>query len=364
MKKSLPILFGLFIILLFVVGTAAGSKQLTSSPDLEKKVEPVIVNQPASILEESKPLVSFSEKDDFTSIAALAQDEPELEAKLKVTKDDVFYCGECDTAETCEFEQVDKNKETLVEGDAIRTGATGTAAIKFSDEVDLVLAPNTQIRILKYQTAEDGTTQIHIEQSAGEVFFSVKYSKKESPLFDFRVLTPTAVIKQAANQGKLAFSGISSVQYGEFTGLSPQALANELQDTFSSQCGAICTEDGNGNILQLANLGYIDLTVDDLTGNLIVQYINEGGFQQSILYAGQTFRYTFDGLEDSNTWLTMCRVLQALMNDESPSNSDITEIQQRAKGSFTSITQTPNCGDGVCDVYDNENKKTCPQDCK
>ncbi|NIW46479.1 MAG: hypothetical protein GWN14_16735 [candidate division Zixibacteria bacterium] len=364
MKKFLPVLIGLLIVLLIIVGTAAGSILLSQPSEIVDQGQPEIVDSSVSLQTVDQGGLSFAVGDESPQLSVQLQDEPELEAKLKVTGDDVFYCGECTSLETCEFSVIDANKESVVEGDAIRTGVDGTASIKFSDEVDLVLSSNTQIRILKYSSDENGATQIYIEQLIGEVYYNVKYSKKESQLFDFRIITPTAVIRQLDQEGKQAFSGVSIVEFEQFAGLSPQALAAAIDDAFSDFCGALCLEEDCSNCLRFADLSPITLQVDDLTGELVVEYFDSSGHHQVSLLAGQSFRLIFDGFTASDTWLALCRALYAILNGESPSPEDVTEISQGTTGSSTSVTPISNCGDKVCDIYDGENKQTCPQDCK
>ena len=364
MKKFLPIFLGLLILLFIVAGTAAGSKLLTPASESAKPIQASVADQAAPLVAANKGAISLGTEDDALKIAVLAQDEPPLEAKLKVTDGDVFYCAECPIPENCEFVPLDNKKEYLVEGDTIRTGADGAASLKFSDEVDLVLSSNTQIRILKYRVAEDGTVQIHIEQIVGEVYFNVKYSKKESQVFDFRIITPTAVIQQVETSGKKAFSGVSIVEFEPFMSLAPAELATKIQENFSTSCGALCVEDDCSNCEKFEGLKPVHLQVDDLTGELLVHYVDKFGVQQESLFAGERFEFIFMKFDSDQAWAALCRALNALLNGENPSNDDIDAITGGSPNIIINKGPASNCGDKVCDIYDGEDKQTCPQDCK
>jgi len=358
MKKILPFVLGLIAILLFIAGTAAGSNMNSPAVETTEEGELVMISQPDTLLKEVQSIISQELDEAVGDIVAQVQNDPTLEAKIKITGE-VFYC-DCETTDICQFILFDEKKETLVEGDAIRTGKDGTASISFGNQADMILARNTQIRILEYQTLADGTIQIHIEQIIGEAYFNVKYSRKESQQIDYKLLTPTALIEQEKEEGKYAFSGISLVQYKVFSGLTPEDLAEAIDNTFTSDCGALCIADSCSNCLTFAGLAPIDLTLDDLTGNILVKYITEDGYRQSIIYPGQTLRFIFDGFEEEDTWQDLCQVLRAIRNGETPSVSNIeTEIID----TFISIRPSSSCGDGICDNYAGENNNTCPQDC-
>lgn len=362
MKKIFPVLLGLLAILLFAVGTAAGARLLSPSVQSSNENNLLLANQPDDFLAEQPAAISLAPIDDIAVESLQTGADDPLEAVLKI-KGEAYYC-DCETGETCEYVLLDDRKETLVEGDSVRTGPDGSATITFGNEVDLVLSANTQVRILKYQETDVGIVQIHIEQLVGEAYFNVKYSKKESPVYEFKILTPTAVTEQVEAEGKLKFSGVSTVQYEEFAGLTSEELADAIAAAFSTNCGALCFEDDCSSCQIFAGLSPIDLQVDDVTGELIVKYIDENGYFESTLNPGETFQFIFDGFEDDATWETLCAALRALLNGEPLSSEVVTEITEGTTGTFVSIIPTPTCGDGVCDIYNNEDKQTCPQDCK
>lgn len=358
MIKIYRVILVVMVAILIVGGTTACSNLLSSNNEVENQNEPVV----NSSQNDNQSTNTDNVDDDSDQDDDQGQGEPQLTAILTANTAEVFTCGDCSSSDVCEFILLEQDEITITEGDSIRTGKDGTATLKFNEEIELVLAANTQVRLLKFQATEDGSTQIFIEQLIGEAYFKVNYSNTNNHDYDFRIFTPVAITKESENEQQ-AFSGISYMHYEQFVGLSPEDLESAIQDTFSTQCGAVCFQNDCSNCLKFGGLTPLDFQVDDLTGELAIEFITSEGIQQANILAGQTFRHHFDGFGSSDTWMILCQAMDNLLNGIIPPTIDIDLIKTDILGVSVYTGPTSNCGDGICDIYQNENGSTCPADC-
>lgn len=358
MKKLWLIPLCIVIVLIIGVSTVGGSDLPSASTSLVDQQTNNIAVQNYSAINEDLSL-KFENPDR----APQQQTENQTpDAVLTVDSAEVFTCSG-----SGDFELADSGLD-LEEGISVRTGKDGAATINFGEEVELILAANSQIKIKKYQMLDETTIQLHIELLIGDAFFKVNYMNDDNLMVDFKLISPVTLVENTDMETNKAFSGVAKVTFPELQNLSPEELENQIATTyacFNNGCGSMCV-DGNCSYCQdFSDFSKIKFNLTDNTGQMLVHYVDQTGHQQATLQPGQTFSTQPEcGTNCDDLWESYCAVLNDLSNGNPPSQTDIQTISDGLKpGPTPPVTPGTNCGDGVCNIYDNENKNTCPADC-
>ena len=291
-------------------------------------------------------------------------------ATLTVASGDVFTCVECTDSAGCQWGDVEYvSAETgleITEGSSIRTSQDGGATINFGEEVSLVLSSNTQIRVKKYQMLDENTSELHVELLVGETFFQVNYTNEDNLTIDFKLISPITLVENSNAETNKAFSGVATVSFPKLSRLSPAEMENQIVTTytcFNNQCGVFCNGNDCSYCQQFSELSHIKFTITDNSGESLVYYLDELGLQSITLLPGQSFTVEYECTDCANLWQAFANIINALSNGDSPSQDDIDTVLKNITPPPPHVDSNDDCGDGICDIYHNENKTTCPADC-
>ncbi|NIB42927.1 FecR domain-containing protein [Pseudomaricurvus alkylphenolicus] len=142
-------------------------------------------------------------------------------------------------------------KSEVIEGDVLETAARSFARIKFIDDGEVVLRPNSRFQVseYKFKNGEGSSLMRLLKGGLRAVTGYIGETKKEN----YKVETPVAVIGiRGTNYGALFCSG----DCGDLSNASGQQLANGLYVDVAQ--GAVILSNGAGQILVTAGqFGYV-----------------------------------------------------------------------------------------------------------
>lgn len=229
------------------------------------------------------------------------------------------------------FRTVNRTAQMRV-GDIVRTTADGVAVVKFADNTEATLFPNSQLQIKVFDQLESGALSITLQQFVGRIFHRANFTADGS---SYDVETTNAV---AMVQGTAFYVDVVFV---DADGEDPEGAAEYIEEIEFFQ-------KSYGSEPELLNeLGEIRALFDIASGVVKVIYLENSEQKSVTLEPGQTA--TIIRIGDIDSWTAI--------------DEDTSILNTGLEGQIIIGVTDRNCGDLVCDSYLGETAATCAVDC-